>query len=137
DVRRVPDGRVRPAPARARPHPRGGRPDAAQRPRRGGPDPAQVGPPARRGPGRARGPPLPSARLLQPAAEQVARARACLDTPLLARLVGLLGVATMLGLAVLMSSDRRRIDWRLVGMGLALQALFGVVVLKTAVGQAF
>ncbi len=67
----------------------------------------------------------------------MAAAREGLDTPLLARLVGLLGVATMLGLALLMSSDRRRIDWRLVGMGLALQALFGVIVLKTAVGQAF
>jgi CNT family concentrative nucleoside transporter len=67
----------------------------------------------------------------------VAAAREGLDTPLLARLVGLLGVATMLGLALLLSSDRRRIDWRLVGMGLALQAVFGVVVLKTAVGQAF
>ncbi len=67
----------------------------------------------------------------------MAAAREGLDTPLLARLVGLLGVATMLGLALLLSSNRRRIDWRLVGMGLALQALFGVVVLKTAVGQAF
>ena len=43
----------------------------------------------------------------------------------------------MIGLAVLLSADRRRIDWRLVGMGLALQAVFGVIVLKTAVGQAF
>ena len=43
----------------------------------------------------------------------------------------------MIGLAVLLSADRRRIDWRLVGMGLALQAVFGVIVLKTAVGQGF
>ena len=67
----------------------------------------------------------------------MAAAREGLDTPLLARLVGLLGVATMLGLALLMSSNRRRIDWRLVGTGLVLQAAFGVIVLKTAVGQAF
>ena len=43
----------------------------------------------------------------------------------------------MVGVAVLLSADRRRIDWRLVGMGLALQAVFGVIVLKTAAGKAF
>ncbi len=43
----------------------------------------------------------------------------------------------MVGIAVLLSADRRRIDWRLVGMGLALQAAFGVFVLKSAVGKAF
>ncbi|HJS47286.1 MAG TPA: nucleoside transporter C-terminal domain-containing protein [Gemmatimonadales bacterium] len=67
----------------------------------------------------------------------MAAAREQLATPFAARLVGLLGVATMIGLALLLSADRRRIDWRLVGMGLALQAVFGVIVLKTAVGQAF
>jgi CNT family concentrative nucleoside transporter len=75
--------------------------------------------------------------LLQSAAEQIAAARQNLDTPLASRLVGLLGVATMVGIAVLLSSNRRRIDWRLVAMGLGLQAVFGVIVLKTAVGQAF
>ncbi len=67
----------------------------------------------------------------------MAAAREGLATPLAARLVGLLGVATMLGLALLLSADRRRIDWRLVGMGLGLQAAFGVIVLKTAAGQWF
>ncbi len=67
----------------------------------------------------------------------MAAAREGLDTPVAARLVGVLGVAAMLGIAVLLSSNRRRIDWRLVGMGIALQAAFGVIVLKTAVGQAF
>ena len=75
--------------------------------------------------------------LLQSAAQRLAEARAGLEVPLQERLVGLLGVATMIGIAVLLSYDRRRIDWRLVGTGLALQALFGLVVLKTAAGQAF
>jgi CNT family concentrative nucleoside transporter len=38
---------------------------------------------------------------------------------------------------VLLSYDRRRIDWRLVGAGLLLQVAFGLVVLKTDAGRAF
>ena len=75
--------------------------------------------------------------LVQTAAERLAGAQAGLDTPLLARLIGVLGIAVMIGIAVLISYDRRRIDWRLVGAGLALQVLFGLVVLKTDVGRAF
>src|SRR5688500_10742314 len=60
-----------------------------------------------------------------------------MDTPLAARLVGVLGVAVMIGIAVLLSYDRRRIDWRLVGAGLLLQLLFGLVVLKTDAGRGF
>src|SRR5512134_782767 len=48
---------------------------------------------------------------------------------------GLLGVAVILGLAWLLSYDRRRIRWRLVGAGLALQAAFGLLVLKTTFGR--
>jgi concentrative nucleoside transporter, CNT family len=73
---------------------------------------------------------------LQTAAERLDVARQGLDLPLGERLVGLLGIATMLAVAVAMSSARRRINWRLVGTGLALQALFGLVVLKTAAGRA-
>jgi CNT family concentrative nucleoside transporter len=53
------------------------------------------------------------------------------------RFVGVLGVAVMIGIATLMSRHRRRIPWRLVAAGLTLQVVFGVVVLKTAVGRAF
>jgi CNT family concentrative nucleoside transporter len=67
----------------------------------------------------------------------MAEARAGLDIPLHERLVGVLGIAVMIGLAVLISYDRKRIDWRLVASGLALQTLFGVIVLKTAAGRAF
>ena len=41
--------------------------------------------------------------------------------------ISLLGIAVMIGIAVLLSSDRRNINWRLVGMGLGLQALLAAV----------
>lgn len=74
--------------------------------------------------------------LLQTAAERLAEARSGLDTPIAERLVGLLGIATMLGLAVLMSYNRKAINWRLVASGLGLQVVFGIIVLKTEAGRA-
>ncbi|HET7294655.1 MAG TPA: nucleoside transporter C-terminal domain-containing protein [Vicinamibacteria bacterium] len=56
---------------------------------------------------------------------------------MLDRAQGLLGVAAMLLIAYLMSRERRRIDWRLVASGVALQAAFGVLVLKTGPGRWF
>jgi CNT family concentrative nucleoside transporter len=70
------------------------------------------------------------------AAERLAQARQGLDTPLLERLMGLVGIASMLGLTWLLSYDRKRINWRMVGAGVALQIALGVVVLKTPVGRA-
>lgn len=60
-----------------------------------------------------------------------------LDLTLLERATGLVGLATILGLAWLMSYDRRRFPWRLVGAGLLLQTTFGVLVLKTTPGRWF
>ncbi len=74
---------------------------------------------------------------MQSAAERLAAAQGGLDTPLPERLLGLVGVAAVLGIAVLLSYDRRRIDWRLVGAGLLLQAGFGLLVLRTAAGRLF
>jgi CNT family concentrative nucleoside transporter len=74
--------------------------------------------------------------MLQTAAERLAEAQGGLQTPLAERLIGILGIATMIGLAVLMSNNRRAINWRLVLTGLGLQAMFGIIVLKTGVGQA-
>jgi CNT family concentrative nucleoside transporter len=71
------------------------------------------------------------------AAQRLAAAHANLSAPLSERLVGVLGVAVMIGLAVLISYDRRKIPWRLVGIGLGLQFIFGVIVLKTGPGRAF
>jgi concentrative nucleoside transporter, CNT family len=53
------------------------------------------------------------------------------------RFVGVLGVAVMIGIATLMSRHRKLIPWRLVGAGLALQVVFGLVVLRTVAGRAF
>ena len=59
-----------------------------------------------------------------------------LDTPLLQRGMGIVGIAVMIGIAWSMSSDRSKVSWRLVGFGVALQVAFGFLVLKTGVGQA-
>jgi len=76
-----------------------------------------------------------SLELLQSAAGQMAALREGLDTPLLERLVGVVGMAVMVGIAWLLSSNRKRVNWKLVGMGIALQVLFGLLVLKTPVGR--
>jgi CNT family concentrative nucleoside transporter len=60
-----------------------------------------------------------------------------LDTSLADRAIGLLGIAVILGLAWLLSYERRRVPWRLVGAGLMLQASFGWLVLKTTPGRWF
>lgn len=72
----------------------------------------------------------------QSAAERLAAARDGLDVPLAERAVGLLGIAVLVGIAVLISYDRKKIDWRLVFTGFGLQALFGILVLKTEIGRA-
>ncbi len=48
---------------------------------------------------------------------------------ILTTLRGLLGLGVFLALAVAFSSNRRAIDWRLVGMGLVLQFVFAALVL--------
>jgi CNT family concentrative nucleoside transporter len=50
-------------------------------------------------------------------------------------LAPLLGLLAFLGVAWLLSSDRRAIDWRIVVVGLALQFLLGFLVLKTTWGR--
>ncbi len=72
----------------------------------------------------------------QTAAERLAAAQQGLDLPLTDRLMGVVGVATMIGIAWLLSTDRKRINWRLVATGIGLQAVFGVIVLKTGAGRA-
>ncbi len=60
-----------------------------------------------------------------------------LDLSLTERSLGLVGLAVMLLIAYAMSYDRKRIPWRLVATGLALQAVFGLIVLRTAPGRWF
>ena len=52
------------------------------------------------------------------------------------RFTGLLGVAVILGIAFALSNNRRAINYRLVGSGLAVQLVLALFILKTAVGQA-
>jgi CNT family concentrative nucleoside transporter len=52
------------------------------------------------------------------------------------RLTGLLGLAFIIGLGVALSSNRRRIAWRVVAWGLTLQIVFAIFVLRVPAGQA-
>ena len=52
------------------------------------------------------------------------------------RFTGVLGLAAMLLLAWLFSTDRRAIRWRTVAWGLGLQLLFAFIVLRSTTGQA-
>jgi CNT family concentrative nucleoside transporter len=58
------------------------------------------------------------------------------DTPISARLRGLLGVVVILGLAWAMSVNRAAVPWRILIWGLALQVVFALFILKTPVGLA-
>ncbi len=51
---------------------------------------------------------------------------------------GILGLTVILGIAVLLSNNRRHINWRTVGAGLSLQLLLAVLILKgDAMGAVF
>ena len=50
-------------------------------------------------------------------------------------LFGLVGLAGLVGIAFLFSQNRRKIDWRLVGIGLLLQLIFALFVLKVPGGE--
>ena len=53
------------------------------------------------------------------------------------RLIGILGIIVLLGIALAMSNNRNSIPWRLVAWGLGLQLLFAIFILKTPMGQPF
>lgn len=52
------------------------------------------------------------------------------------RAVAAVGLLVMILLAWLMSADRRRFPWRVAGMGLLLQVIFCLLILKTTAGAA-
>jgi CNT family concentrative nucleoside transporter len=54
-----------------------------------------------------------------------------------ARATSALGLLVMVGIALAVSSDRRRIPWRTVAWGLALQLGLGLLLLKTPAGGLF
>jgi CNT family concentrative nucleoside transporter len=51
------------------------------------------------------------------------------------RLISFAGLFVMMGLAWLMSSRRRDVPWRTIGIGLALQFALALVILRTTYGQ--
>ena len=55
-------------------------------------------------------------------------------TPIVQRLMGVVGIAAMIGIAWLLSQDRASVRWRLVGFGVA--AVLGPVLADVAMGQA-
>jgi CNT family concentrative nucleoside transporter len=58
-------------------------------------------------------------------------------TGLAERLPSLLGLFVMVGIAWMVSSDRRQVPWRTVAWGIGIQFALALVLLKTAVGDAF
>ena len=53
---------------------------------------------------------------------------------ILSRLTGLLGIVIILGICYLMSNNKRKINLKTVGVGLLLQFLIAVFIMKTPVG---
>ena len=51
------------------------------------------------------------------------------------RFTGIIGIILILGLAYLLSNNKKQINYRLVGTGLLLQALLAVFILKVPLGQ--
>ena len=51
------------------------------------------------------------------------------------RIISVLGLGVLVGIAVVFSTDRRRIDWKLVGIGLVLQVIFAAFVHLFPPGQ--
>ena len=49
---------------------------------------------------------------------------------ILSVLHGMFGILVLLGIAYLFSNNKRRVNWRLVGIGLLIQLTFGVLVIK-------
>ena len=60
-----------------------------------------------------------------------------IEQSLTGRLTGLLGCVAMLLLAVLFSSNRKMISWRLVGFGMGIQAVLAFLILKMRWGRGF
>ncbi|SFA93654.1 NupC/NupG family nucleoside CNT transporter [Clostridium frigidicarnis] len=52
------------------------------------------------------------------------------------KLIGIIGLFILIGIAYLLSENKKKINWKLVGMGLCVQIIFGVLILKIPLGRA-
>jgi concentrative nucleoside transporter, CNT family len=59
-----------------------------------------------------------------------------IETPIHQRLVSVVGMLALLGLAWLLSVNRGAIPWRLVAWGVGLQIVFALIILKSPPGEA-
>lgn len=75
--------------------------------------------------------------VLAQAATQAVQIPRSTDAGWLERMMGVVGLGVMILIAYAMSENRKKVDWRLVWMGMLLQAIFAVIVLKTAPGLWF
>lgn len=50
-------------------------------------------------------------------------------------MIGLLGIIVLLTIAIAMSNNRKRINFRIIGWGLGLQLIFALFILKTPIGK--
>jgi concentrative nucleoside transporter, CNT family len=60
-----------------------------------------------------------------------------MDNLLFLRITSAIGLVAMIGLAWVLSENRRKVDWRLVLWGVGLQFVFAVIILRTAAGPIF
>lgn len=59
---------------------------------------------------------------------------AVIDVPLSSRLIGILGLIALMGIAWAMSSNRRKVPWRMMAWALGLQLSLGLFLLRTDIG---
>jgi CNT family concentrative nucleoside transporter len=71
-----------------------------------------------------------------PSTDMRDRAQAA-PVPLSTRLIGLLGILVLLGLAFLCSNDRRDVKWRIIVWGFGLQVVLAFLILRTSPGRWF
>ena len=57
-----------------------------------------------------------------------------IDVPLSARLIGILGLVALMGIAWALSSNRRKVPWRMMAWALGLQVGLGLFLLRTDIG---
>lgn len=72
---------------------------------------------------------------LQAVGEQLGGVGRSLDTSLADRARSLVGLLLLVGVAWGFSTNRKRVDWRLVAWGVGLQLVFAVFILKTPLGE--